>query len=230
MATLGPAIARACGFAATVPLAGSGAVPRVVRGALAIALVPPVMANADTATHGASLSGIAREAFVGASFGLAASIVAAAAAAAGALVDSSLAMRPSGRESVFGGSEGPFGRLYSLAFAAAFASSGALTAVCARFVGASSSPAFDVSVRGAAALAAASVGSALDIAAPAIAAQFVATLVAAIAARAASGLSGLSLASPLATATVLVAALCGAGSSLHVLAELARRAASAGPL
>lgn len=228
LASLALAFARSSAFAATVPVAGSGAVPRTVRAALALGLVPAVLPGIG-AQPSASFAACAREALIGAAFGLAAAVVAAAASAAGALVDSSLALRPSGRESVFGGMEGPFGRLFSLAFAMAFVATGALTHECTRFAGASSA-AFDASLRGAAALARASFETSLDLAAPAIAAQFAATIVAAIAARAAPRINGLMLASPLASAMVLVAMVCGAPATMRALAELARRAASASPL
>ena len=231
LAALVSAFARTSAFAATAPVAGSGAVPRVVRGALALALVPSVAARLDRGTAD-DLVFIAwlREAAIGASFGLAAAIVAAAASAAGSLVDSALAVRPTGRETIFGETEGPFGRIFSLAFAVMFFSTGAMTRVCERFVLVSSSTTFALSLHGAVALVRASVESSLDIAAPAIAAQVVATIVAAIAARAAPRVNGLFLASPLASAMVLAAVLSGAGATMHALVVIAGRAAAAPPL
>jgi flagellar biosynthesis protein FliR len=231
LSALARAVARTSAFAATLPVAGSGAVPRIVRGALALALVPAVAARLDQASpSGFAAEAWLREAAIGAAFGLAAAIVAAAAAAAGSLVDSALAMRPTGRETVFGETEGPFGRMFSLAFAALFFSTGAATHACERFVAASSSTTFDLSLRGAAALARASIASSLDIAGPAIAAQVVATIVAAIVARAAPRMNGLLLASPLASAMVLLVVSGAVASTMHALVDLARRAAAAPPL
>ena len=220
------AFARASAFAATAPLAGSGAVPRIVRGALALTLAPAVVANAR---HGGSIAAWPEEVVVGAAFGVTATIVASAAAAAGSLIDASLAMRPFGRDSVFGGGQGPFGRLLSLAFAALFLSTGAMTHLCSRFVETSSSTAHVVSARGAVALIEASFTASLDIAAPPIAAQLIATLAAAAAARAAPRINGLMLASPAATAAVLVVILAGVAPAWRALTALASLAASASP-
>lgn len=230
-ATLAAALVRAGAFAATVPVAGSGAVPRIVRGTLALALVPALAANIEhQPPHASSIIDFAREAIIGAAFGLAAAVVAAAAAAAGSLMDAALAMRPTGRDSIFGDVEGPLGRLFSLAYATAFLSTGAMTYLCGRFVAASSSTQIAASTRGMIHLVRASVETSLDIAAPAIVAQIFATLIAAIAARAAPRINGLFLASPLASALVLVTILCGLRPMMGTLIELAWRTALAPPV
>src|SRR4029077_16862385 len=134
--------------------------------------------------------------------------------AAGSVIDSSMAMRPFGRDSVFGGQQGPLGRLYPLAFAAIFLSTGAMTHLCSRLVDASTSAAHVMSIRGAVALVAESFETSLDIAAPAIAAQLIATLATATAARAAPRINGLMLASPAATLAVLVVVLAGVAPAI----------------
>lgn len=221
------AFVRASAFAATAPVAGSGAVPRIVRGALALAIAPAVAARIS---RDRDIAAWPEQAIVGAVFGVAAAMVAAGVSAAGSLVDSSLAMRPFGRDGLFGGEQGPMGRVYSLAFAALFLSTGALTHLCSRLVDASSHAAAVVSVAGAAALVARSFQASLDIAAPAIAAQVIATLASAAAARAAPRINGLMLASPATTAAVFVVLLAGVVPAFRALVDLASQiASSAGP-
>jgi len=218
------ALARASAFAALAPLAGSGAVPRVVRAALALTLVPAIAAH--LARSDAVLVPLSwlREAAMGAAFGIAASIIASAASAGGSLVDGSLALRPFGRETVFRGAGGPFERIYSLAFAAVFVASGALTHLCGRFV-AASSIASAVPAASVPALVGSMVEISLDLAAPAIAAQVLGTLVAAAAARASPRVNGLMLASPVVTTLAMLAIFACLAPTMRVLADLASRAA-----
>ena len=216
---------RSSAFAATMPIAGSGAVPRVVRGALALALTPAVHARfqaSKTSPHWPE------ELFTGIIFGITASIIAAAASAAGSLIDTSMAMRPFGRESVFGGPQGPLGRIYSLAFAVLFCASGAMTHLCLRFVEASSGTRL-MSAHSVVALVRSSFENSLDLAAPSIAAQLIATIASAIAARAAPRINGLMLASPASTIAVLLAVLAGIAPAFHALLALAMRSASGSP-
>lgn len=220
------AFARASAFAATAPIAGSGAVPRIVRGALALTLAPAVIASAR---HGESVTTWPEGLVVGATFGVTAAVVASAASAAGSLIDSSMTMRPFGHDSIFGGEQGPLGRVLSLAFATVFLSTGAMTHLCSRFVEASSSTGHVMSAYGAVALVTASFDASLDIAAPSIAAQLIATLASATAARVAPRLNGLMLASPAATAAVLVVVLAAVVPVFRALTALASLAASASP-
>lgn len=206
-----------------MPIAGSGAVPRIVRGALALALTPAVNARllaSETTPH------LPEELFTGVIFGVTASIIAAAASAAGSLIDASMAMRPFGAESVFGGPQGPLGRIYSLAFAMLFVASGAMTHLCSHFVEASSAARL-MSAHGAVALVTTSFEASLDLAAPSIAAQLIATVASATAARAAPRINGLMLSSPASTVAVLLVVLAGIAPALHALITLALRAASA---
>ncbi|HET9342604.1 MAG TPA: flagellar biosynthetic protein FliR [Candidatus Eremiobacteraceae bacterium] len=220
------AFVRASAFAATAPIVGSGAVPRIVRGGLALTIVPVL---AERLPHDRGLAAWPEQAIVGAAFGVAAAMVAAAVSAAGSVIDSSMATRPFGRDSIFGGQQGPLGRLYSLAFAAIFLSSGAMTHLCSRLVDASSSAMHVMSVRGAATLVAESFEASLDIVAPAIAAQLIATLATAMAARAAPRINGLMLASPAATMAVLVVVLAGVAPAFRGLARVAWSSASTVP-
>jgi flagellar biosynthesis protein FliR len=208
-----------------MPIAGSGAVPRVVRGALALTLTPAVHARLHAGNASPQLP---EELLTGVMFGITASIVAAAASAAGSLIDSSIAMRPFGLERVFGGPQGPFGRIYSLALAMLFFASGAMTHLCSRFVDASSGTHL-TSARGLIALVTTSFEASLDLAGPCIAAQLIATIGSATVARVAPRINGFMLASPAATTAVLVVLLAGIVPAFHALIALAMLAASASP-
>ena len=222
------AFARASAFAATAPLAGSGAVPNTVRAALALTLTYAVAAHlGGRPFQGTVEAAFIENAVVGAAFGIGAAGLAAAAASAGSIVDGILASRIVGREPVFGGAAGPFSHLYSLGFATAFIGSGAMTRVCERFAAASSATVFTPTINGAAALGRASLESALDIAAPAILAQLLGTIVAAVAARAAPRINGLALSSPLVTVLLLLMLLAGVPATFAKLVALARIAGHA---
>jgi flagellar biosynthetic protein FliR len=220
------AFVRASAFAATAPIAGSGAVPRIVRGALALTIASALI---ERFPRDRGLAAWPEQAIVGAAFGVAAAMVAAAVSAAGSVIDSSMAMRPFGRDAVFGDVQGPLGRLYSLAFAAMFLSTGAMTHLCSRLVDASSSAVHVMSAGGAVALVSESFEASLDIAAPAIAAQFIATLATAMAARAAPRINGLMLASPAATVAVLAVVLAGVAPAMRELVDVASLTASTAP-
>jgi len=228
------AIARSSAFAATAPLGGSGSIPRAVRAVLALALTPAVVTHVPVADHPAAIdsastsSAIASEAFVGAAFGLTAAMVAATASSAGSLIDATLASAVVvSREAVFGGGGGPIARLYSLAFAAAFFGTGAMTHLCERFVTASSDAAIVPTVQGAVGLVRASFDASIGLAAPAIVAQLLGTIVAATASRAAPRVNGLMLSSPLVSVLLLLSLIAAAPSTLSLVVALARAAASA---
>jgi flagellar biosynthesis protein FliR len=223
------AFVRAAAFAATAPLAGSGVVPKIVRGALALVLTPAIAATAACPRFagGADLwPACIENAVVGLAFGVTASAVAAAATAAGGLADAAIASQAVGREAVFGGESGPIARLYALGFALAFFATGSMTHLCARFVEASSGLVVAPTVLGAAALARFSLESSLGIAAPSIAAQLLATSIAAFVARAAPRINGMMLASPASAAIVLLALFAASAETLVRMGALARAASS----
>jgi len=218
------ALARSMAFVATVPLAGSGAVPKTVRAALALILTPLVaarMPESPATGVGNVVLSCAGAAAAGAALGLGASIIASAAAAAGGMIDAAMASQAVGREAVFGGGGGPFGRLYALGFAWAFAASGALTALCARFVDASAAVWWMPSRSDALLAIRPCVEAALVLAAPAIVAQFVATAIAATVARVAPRVNGMMLASPASTALILLVLLAAAPVTLARFSQLA---------
>ena len=221
------AFARASAFAVTAPLAASGAVPKTVRASLALVLMMVVATrfvhdgSCDQSSNGVSF---AANAIVGFSFGIAASALAAAASAAGTLIDAAMAAQAIGREVVLGGSGGPIARVFALGFAFAFFATGSMTHLCGRFVEMSGALPAMPTIANAGELAMASTKAALDIAAPAICAQVLATIVTAFIARAAPRVNGLMLASPAAAALVLLGLLSAAPVVLAHLAALARAA------
>jgi flagellar biosynthesis protein FliR len=224
------AVALACSlaFATTAPVAAAGAVPGSVRAMLATSMVP-LLAARETPLHDGRdvLVLCIGSAATGAAFGISASIIASAAVAAGGLIDGTFASAAVGREAVFGGGAGPFGRLYALAFSAAFCSSGALTQLCARLASAPIGMAPDFQLHAVIALAGAAFRASIALAAPSIASQLFATLVAGIAARAATKVNGMMLASPLTTSIGLLTVLCGTYVTFRGLAILAGMAGSA---
>jgi flagellar biosynthesis protein FliR len=231
------AFARSSAFSATVPLGGSGSVPRALRAVLALSLTPAVVPHistlhgagfTDTAFNGASFVGaaFAAEALIGAAFGLSAAVIAAAASSAGSFIDAMLASSAvTGNEGAFGNG-GPVGRLYSLAFGAAFFNCGAMTHLCERFVTASSQASIAPTLHGAVELVRACCDASIGLAAPAIVAQVLGTIVAAASARAAPRVNGSMLSSPLVTALVLVSLLAAAPSTFAHVTALARLAAT----
>jgi type III secretory pathway component EscT len=230
MTAAGPASAyflafvRCSAFAATVPIVGSGAIPAIVRGAIALSLVMPVAQHVTraAATNPVSIVACIESALVGASFGLAASVVASAAAAAGGLVDTLLASQAIGREPVFGGGSGPFGRLYALAFAMLFMNSGAMTHICERFATASASLAAPLTLHGITLLLTAASRSAIGLASPAIAAQLLGCAVASVAGRAAPRINSMMLTSPTTFAVVLLSLIAASSVTFAKLWSLAR--------
>ena len=220
---------RCSAFAATVPIAGSGAIPAVVRGAIALSLVMPVAQHLPRAAVADPVSIVAcvEYALVGATFGLAASVVASAAAAAGGLIDTVLASQAIGREPVFGGGSGPFGRLYSFAFATVFLSSGAMTHLCERFATASASMAVPSTLHGIVSLFTAASRSAIALASPAIAAQLLGCAVASVAGRAAPRINSMMLTSPATFTIVLLSLIAASSVTFARLWSLARLTAAA---
>jgi flagellar biosynthesis protein FliR len=225
------AFARASAFAATAPLAGSGAVPKALRAVLALVLTPAIVPHVLRSVANERLYlGALENATIGAAFGIAAAAIASAASSAGAIVDATLASTVVQREAVFGGAGGPFGRMFALAFATMFLGSGALTHLCERFVSASSDSSIVPTLHGAVTLVRATFSNALALAGPALVAQLLGTVVAASAARAAPRVNGLMLSSPLVTSLLLLSMLVAAPPTLIRLVALAREAAVAPPL
>jgi len=230
-AIAGPTVAHCAAFAATLPLAASLAVPRIVRAGFALGLAALTLAHGAPPADCCDLASIAMvslaSALSGAAFGLTASIIASAASAAGSLFDAALAPSPAGVDTIFGGSAGPAGRLFPLGFAVALCSSGGLTRLIERFVsdGWIHSTA-NLAAHIAAALGRSCIDAALAIAWPAVCAACVATAAAGLIGRLAPRANALFLTAPIATALTLVA-LVSAASTFFIrfddLAALAVR-------
>lgn len=223
-----PAFARAAAFSATMPLAGSGLIPRTLRAVFALVLTPVIAAHASlTGPHrlDGAASAIAENALLGAAFGISAAAVASAAAAAGGFADAALGSQLIGRPELFAGG-GAFSRIYSLGFACVFLASGSFTRLCERFVASSSIAGAIPWQHFAVAVAQRACEAALVLAAPAVSAQVTATVVTAFIARAAPRVNGMMLASPLVAALLLAVLVAAAPLELRGLAALARAAAS----
>ena len=222
------ALARAACFSATMPLAASGSVPRVVRGGLGIALALVLASRLTSASADpwrSPAEAFAANAVIGLWFGLSAAAVSTAAASAGGLIDMAMASPAAGREVVLGGPGGPFGRLFALAFAALFFAAGSAVRLIQRVVEAPDIAAL-FAARRVAEIASLTMTASVDIAAPAILGQLLATAASACIARVAPRVSGLTLAAPAAAALTLVIVAASIGVAIDKLAALARIAST----
>jgi flagellar biosynthesis protein FliR len=222
------AFAGAAALAATMPLAGSRAVPSFVRAGLALSVAPlaaaqvaPLSSPSETAWQ------VVLAAAFGATAGLSAAIVAGSASAAGALVDGAIAAPPAGFDRVFGHSAGPFATLLPLAFAFVFSGSGAMTFLIAAFLAALRSASTHVAGVGVSILGNTLFVDALVLSLPLLGAQALATIVSGVAARVAPRVNGMLLAQPLASMLGLVAAIVGIPAMLVALVRIAAVAARA---
>lgn len=228
LATLIVAFACSAALAATAP--GLRQVPPAVRAGLALTLVPALAVRAPVAANLALpqlLAGGLEAALLGAGVGLCASVVAAAAGAAGALVDAAIASQPFGPERVVGVDSGPIGRLYTLAFAWMFYG-GPFVALLERLASAAQSFHAQPLASGAiAVLAGALFAAALALAGPALCAQVLATLMAGLFARVSAIPNGLFIGPPLGLGLALLALLAGAQSAFGAIGALCERAGAA---
>jgi len=203
VAPLAVAFAQAASFAATFGMFPPAAVPGSVRAALAILLIPLLVAHRTTDAHTPStfVSAIVAAILVGAGYGLSASIMAAAARAAGSLIDNAFAGGLFA-QGIFEG-VGPLSRLYSIAFVLVFLTTGAYTRLIAAFV--SESVALHDFHLGWAALTLAHscMLAGLALAGPALFAQVFAALLSGAVARVAPHINGLLLNAPLSSALAL---------------------------
>ena len=216
------ALAEASAFAATLPLLGYQATPRVVRALLAL-WITPLLAIAEPHPGAANFAVVLVErAITGAAFGLGAAVVAGAVVAAGELIDAALGSPPFLERPATGG---PIALMYQIAFAVTLLQSGGLTALVARIAQAGATlPQHVLSWHGLSALGSASLGASLALAGPSLLAQALATIVAGMLARAAPALNGMTFSASLTPASVLLALVLGAMTLRAELLALARDA------
>lgn len=222
IAALAGALAEASAFAATVPLLGHHATPRVVRAVLALWLMPllAIVGPQPGATNLVIV--VVERAITGAAFGLGAAVVAGAVIAAGELIDTALGSPPFLERPVMGG---PVARMYQIAFAVTLLQSGGLNALIVRLAQAGATlPVHLLSWHGLAALGSASLGASLELAGPSLLAQALATIVAGMLARAAPALNGMTFSASLAPGSALLALAAGAMTLRSELLALARDA------
>jgi len=213
------AVAASCAFAASVPLGVNGAAFRAARAALALVAVPLLLSVSPYPTSSAVEAAL-RGAIIGVSLGLAATVVFAAAGAAGAIVSNALAWSPVAGPSLEGG---PIALLYQIGFLATLLATGGVDRMLVALAESSSTlPSAVFSVAGTAQLAALSARASITLAAPALFAQALATLAAGFAARAAPQASGLLTTGPLVTLAVGVSLFVAAGTLFENFAAIAR--------
>jgi flagellar biosynthetic protein FliR len=217
------AFAGSAAFAALLPLAGSRAVPAVVRLALALAIAPLVVAHlgAEPRTDHLLVQALGAIA-LGSAIGLGASIVAGSAAAAGALIDGALGASSIGSERIFGQGAGPFGQLAPLAFACVMTNSGALTWLVAAYTASAGSLAQHFTAPESAALGRTLFAAALAVALPALCAHAFGALAAGIVARLSPRVNGILLAPALGSVLVLCVLLAGTTALFDLMRELSR--------
>jgi len=226
IAALAGATARACAFAATIPLLPYGATPRTVRGVLALTLVPLILLNAKTWLPSHSLFSIViEEGAIGAAFGLCAAAIAGAVIAAGDAIDGALG---SAAFFVRTGGDGPISRLYQIAFAFVFLESGGFEAMIVRFVSdAFVFPHNAPNWQAVEALGRASLRASLALAGPSLLAQALATIVAGCFNRAAPQINGILFSAPMGSGAVLLALAAGAVALWPELVHIGRQAIAA---
>lgn len=222
-AGLAAAAAEAAAFAATIPLMPKNAMPRVVRAALAITLVPLLWSTEQLRAHTDSLTmAIVERAIAGAAFGLAAAVVAGAVNAAGDAIDVALGSPPFAQRAPSGG--GPIALLYQLAYAVVLLQSGGLTRIiCQLAIAGDALPHPLLTMRGLAALGSASFHASFMLAGPMLFAQALATFAAGVVARAAPQLGGALFSGPVVGAAVLCTVTVGAAILWPELTELVRQ-------
>ncbi len=217
---LAASVTQACTFAATLPLAAGGSTMRVARAGLALALVPILLAAHESRPAAPLFEAVASGALIGAAFGLSASVVCGAVSAAGSLIDSSLMWAPFADRA---GTGGALAYLYQVAFILVLLQTGGFNAIVNIFARATLQlPLHIATLSGILSLGEAALKESLVLAAPALLAQTLASLLAGILARAAPQVNGMLVSAPIICAAVGLALVAG-GSALFIsLVEVVR--------
>ncbi|MDQ6781431.1 MAG: flagellar biosynthetic protein FliR [Candidatus Eremiobacteraeota bacterium] len=223
------AVAESATFAASLDVFPRASLPPSIRAALALTMAPLLLRTnaAATVTHDRSvlLSALMNCLLLG----LGASILGWAVRAAGGLIENALAPGLL-VQGVFGGN-GPFSRLYSLAFAFVFLSSGAYVTLVAALVSVTDAPATAVYVHAATralALIHAFTLAALALAGPALLAQALAALIAGIVARVSQFVNGMLLSAPLGAAAILIVLMLDAPRMWSFIFQISEKVAALG--
>lgn len=182
---------------------------RVVRAGLALVLIPILLTARESRPAG-TFEAIASGAFIGAAFGLSATVASGAVTAAGSLIDAGLMWAPLADRAAAGGA---IAYLYQVAFSLVFLQSGGFNAVVNVFARASSHlPLHIATLSGILSLGGAALKESLILAAPALLAQMLASLFAGLLARAAPHINGILMSAPLICASVGLALLAGSSA------------------
>ena len=194
------AVAQALTFIATFDIIPPSAVPKITRLTLALLLVPLLRFSAIARDTGPLTPSILHACLSGLTLGLSASIVAAAARAAGSMVDNMLGGGFYGQPQM--AEAGPFHTLYNLGFVVVFVKSGAFAASIA-LLGDMHWAAGQLGHH-AALIAETFVRCALQISGPALGVQAAAMLLVGFAARVVPHLNGMLLGAPVASLLILL--------------------------
>jgi type III secretory pathway component EscT len=228
LAPLLAAVAQAASFVATLDVFPAAVIPRNVRGVLVVVLIPLLLERrrAHAESHVPIVHDVINATLIGASFGLSASIVAAAARAAGSIIDNAFAGGLFG-QGIFAGA-GPMSRLYSISFVVVFLGGGAFDRLIASFVSASDALHELHYAHGGALLARACMHAALGLAGPMLLVQTIATLISGAITRVVPHVNGILLNAPLSSLLTLLCIAVSGAAFWPALLALSEKVAAAG--
>jgi type III secretory pathway component EscT len=193
---------------------------RVVRAGLTVALVPLLLAADRDRSVGPLMTEVLHGVIIGASLGLGAVIVFGAVVGAGSIIDTAFMWAPV-VDRAGGGS--PVGFLYQLAFATVLFSSGGFSAIVGAAAHASAQiPLHLTSLSGIIILGKVCLSDGVALAAPALFAQFIASLIAGFAARAAPQVGSILMSAPLIWSAVALVLIAGSSLLFGRFADLIR--------
>jgi type III secretory pathway component EscT len=216
--TLARAVAEAASLASTLPLGAGGNMVHIVRAAIALVLVPVFLAVQQPGSFEPMLPSVLHGAMIGAALGLGATVVFGAVVGAGSTIDAALMWSPLPDRAA---GSSPIAFLYQTAFITAFFASGGFTSIVNTAAHASAHfPVRLETLKGVETLGKLSLAASVTLAAPALLAQTLASVVAGIAARAAPQVGSMMLSAPLICGAVALALLVGASVLFHQFVAL----------
>ncbi len=193
---------------------------RVVRAGLALALIPILLAAHEPRLPAPLFEAVASGALIGAAFGLSATVVSGAVSAAGSLIDAGLMWAPFSDRA---GAGGPLAYLYQVVFTLLLLQTGGFNAIVKIFARATSQlPLHVATLSGILSLGEAALKESLVLAAPALLAQTLASLLAGVLARAAPHVNGMFVSAPIICAGVGLALVAGSSVLFIHLSEIVR--------
>jgi type III secretory pathway component EscT len=217
---LAGSVAEAVVLASTLPLGVDGGAMRIARTGFTIVLVPVLLAADPQRPVGPMLAEVLRGALIGGALGLSAMIVFGAVVGAGSAIDAALMWAPVSERA---GNGSPIGFLYQAGFAAVLFSAGGFTGIIAAVAKASAQlPQALATLKGIAVLGKVCLAHCAALAAPALLAQMIASLLAGLAARAAPQAGSILMSAPLILSAVLLVSIAGSSMLFVRFADLIR--------